>query len=402
MSSLSRSKAVLLKRVGIFLVLASNGYSQSSLEKSQQFSPHEKTLLYANKVSHLQEGDLLKAQGQVEIHREGRVLYADEVTYHPASQRMTATGHVRLKERNGSVVDLNYAELTGDLKTGVVEQVRLRLADQARLVANRADRREGKITHFDHVIYSPCALCKEDPRQSPFWQLKAKHVVMDEDSEDIYYTDVLMEMLGIPVLYTPYFRHPAPHVKRRTGLLSVLGGRTPELGWYSLIRYYWAIDQDKDLTIMPLLRSNGQGMLALQYRQRFERGYLNFEGSVDPGDKVVDGTGKKLRESDRVRWHLAPEGRYDVTKNIRAGFHIERTSDQTYFHRYTQLGLASKSFLTSNIYGEGFGVGITASCKAIVFKDCEKAIEGLIRLTLSLGDGGCFQPARCLGGTLAF
>ncbi|MGI4851378.1 MAG: LPS-assembly protein LptD [Janthinobacterium lividum] len=318
------------------------------------------TLLYADEVHHDNENDILTARGNVEIEQDGRILWADVVTYNEKTEIMTATGHVRLDEGLGDIVYLDYAEFGGDFKTGFVNKVRMTLTDNSRMVANRGNRENAEISHLDQVVYSPCNLCKTDPTKPPFWQLKAKHAELDEVSENISYTDAFIEILGVPILYTPYLSHPSPNVKRRTGLLNIAANATPALGWFSTAEYFWAISDDKDMTLMPLIQTNGHGIMALEYRQRFERGQFIFKGSLDPGSSIINPEseqktkGLKAKESDRIRWHLAPEINYDFTTHTRGGLKIERASDSSYLRRYPNLGYPNSSFLTSHIYGEGF------------------------------------------------
>lgn len=341
-----------LLEAAIFDRLSTKVVKPSSRQKSPKGS--ENTLLYADEIIHEKESGLITALGHVEIEREGRVLRADVVTYNNKTDIMTASGHVRLDETSGETIYVDYAELTGDMKTGFVTQARIMLSDNARLVANKGDRKNAEITHFTNVLYSPCNLCKVNPQKPPFWQVKAKHAVYDEKAEDIYYTDALIEMFGIPTFYMPYLRHPAPKVKRRTGFLGLTIGQSTDLGWYGLMEYFWVLSRDKDITLTPMIRTNGRGVLGLQYRQRLEKGEMSLTGSIDPGSKVVDNKGKTLKESDRVRWHVVPEAKYEFTEHIRGSLHIERTSDQTYLRRYPHLGSTDRSFLTSNVRGEGF------------------------------------------------
>ena len=43
---------------------------------------------------------------------------------------------------------------------------------------------------------------------------KAKKIIHDKKRQELEYYDVWMEMAGLPVMYTPYFWHPDPTVKR--------------------------------------------------------------------------------------------------------------------------------------------------------------------------------------------
>ena len=85
------------------------------------------------------------------------VLMADTVTYNQRDDVMTAQGHVTILEPTGNVVFSEYMpELTGDLKDGIVEDIRVVLSDGARLAANGARRTGGVIHEMSKAVYSPC------------------------------------------------------------------------------------------------------------------------------------------------------------------------------------------------------------------------------------------------------
>lgn len=312
-----------------------------------------RTLVFADEIVHYKEMGLILARGHVEIERDGRVLYADVVTYNEKKDLVTATGNVRLEEPSGEVIFSRHTELKADMKDGFVEKVKMILPDDARLTSPRADRIGGEKSHFQRPLYSPCRLCKLNPSKPPLWQVKARHATWDEIAEDVYYTDATLEMWGIPMLYTPYLRHPAPNVKRRSGLLTQRYGYTTNLGTFAAIPYYWVISQDKDLTLMPVFGTK-YVILSGEYRQRFERGLLVLKGSGSPGEKILDKRGKAMRYSDETRWHTDSFFRYDLNKTYRMGIDLQRASDPTYLKRYTQLGYTSRSHLTSRAYVERF------------------------------------------------
>jgi LPS-assembly protein len=64
------------------------------------------------------------------------------------------------------VVSAKWIELTGDLKSGVVEDLRAILADGARLTATRGERSDGTITTAENATYTPCFPCAEDPARA--------------------------------------------------------------------------------------------------------------------------------------------------------------------------------------------------------------------------------------------
>ena len=50
-------------------------------------------------------------------------------------------------------------------------------------------------------------------------------------------------------MYLPYFFHPDPTVKRRSGFLTPSFKNVKSLGASTTIPYFYAINDDKDLTI---------------------------------------------------------------------------------------------------------------------------------------------------------
>src|SRR3546814_11652122 len=102
------------------------------------------------------------------------------------------------------------------------------------------------------AVYSPCDLCKENPDRPPLWQLKAERVVHDQKAQEVRYNNVFLEMWGVPVLYSPYFQHPDPTVKRRSGFLPPLFGTMGEVGEFLRVPYYIVVNDSIDVTAAPL------------------------------------------------------------------------------------------------------------------------------------------------------
>lgn len=352
-----------LRYFSIFLItlttfiLGSKNAESSALSRRLESTNETNSLMYADEVTHEKEFDLIIAKGNVEIVREGRVLLADVVTYNKKSDLLTASGNVKIREPKGEIIFLDYAEVSSDFKDGFVNHVRVLYPDDARLVASRAKREKGELTHFERPVYSPCELCKTDPSKPPLWQVKARHAEWDEIKEGIYYTDAFLEMFGWPTFYVPYFSHPAPNVKRRTGLLAPDFSYVSGLGTSITTPAFFVLSEDKDLTLSPTFFAKKFFMLQADYRQRFERGEFSLSGSLTSGEKLKNQlieSRPKTTQSEKMRWHVFSKTRYEFTPHIRGGLTVERASDSTYFQRYKNLGITRQNVLTSKAYLEGF------------------------------------------------
>lgn len=311
-----------------------------------------KTLLQADTIEYSQNETLVVAKGNVEIAHENKTIYADQVTYDRTENLATATGHVRLHDQKNNVLFLSYIELTGDLKEALAKEVRGIMADNALIAAHSSKRKNATVNVMDHVVYSPCALCKKDPTKPPLWQIKSRQTLLDEESEDMIHKDSHMEMFGFPVFYAPYLRHPGPTVKKRSGVLAPFFGGSQDLGFILGVPYFWEISEDKDLTITPVYISENP-LLILDYRQKFCRGFFNFETSFTESS-LKKGKLNAERKTRRFRSHVDTQALVNINQNWRAGFDIKRALDDTYFRRYKFLGYEKETFLASRLYGEGF------------------------------------------------
>jgi LPS-assembly protein len=309
-------------------------------------------LFSADEVNYDDDYGLVIARGNVEISQGNRTLLADTVSYNRRTDTVTASGHVSMLQETGDVVFGNYVELTDSMREGFIQDIRILMADRSRLAGNTGRRTEGNRTEIRRGVYSPCDLCKDDPTQPPLWQLKAAKIVHDKEEQKVEYEDVTLEMDGYPVLYSPYFSHPDPSVKRASGFLPPTLGSSSSLGFNFTMPYYWVLAPDKDLTLSPMITAD-QGLdLAGEYRQRFGNGFIDTRASITQADTISGTTSDPTTAHDQIRGHIASFGEFDLDDDWRTGWAVRRTTDQTYERLYHFGG--TENFLTSDAYVENF------------------------------------------------
>ena len=300
----------------------------------------------ADSVTYDRENSLVIAEGHVEAWQSDTVMRADKITFDRNTGVAAAKGNVVLLEPDGQVLFANYAEMTQDMKNGVLRDMRAILAQNGRLAANGARRTEGEINEMSRVVYSTCNLCAKDPTKPPLWEIRALSAVQDLEHKKIEYEDAVMEMYGIPIAYMPYFWHADPSVKRASGLLIPTLGYNSHLGAFFAQPYYWVIDDQSDATFTPMMTSRAGPELDIEYRRRFNSGYVLLNGSAGYFENSPQAT-------------LITKGQFSINDTWRWGFNISRASSENYindFHLGSVLGTES-NLLTSQIYGEGFGEG---------------------------------------------
>ncbi len=323
--------------------------------------------LTAEQIKHDQNRDLIIASGKVEIMQGERVLLADTLTYNQSTNIVSAKGHVTLLEPSGEVLFADYVKLTNEMRDGIIEQLRLRMTDDSRMAANGA-RKKGPITHMSKAVFSPCKICKENPERPPLWQIKANQVIHDNKAHNIEYKDAFLEMFGVPVFYTPYFSHPDPTVKRRSGFLAPSFGSINNLGFTSKIPYYFVINPQMDATLTPIYTTDQGPVLAGEFRERFKNGKFEIAGSITQADRTSN---LGIIETDKIRGHVKAEGRFDINRTWRWGIDAFRTTDDTYLRLYE---FDSEQILKSRLYAEGFRGRNYASFDSYIFQDLRSDI----------------------------
>ncbi len=334
-----------------------SGKQTSALEPGK-----EPVHLVANEMIHDKERDVVTAKGKVEIVQEtGRSLYADSVSYNIKQDVISASGNVVVVETTGDVAFSDYAELTGDMKEGVAQVIRLRLSDRSTVKAKDGQRTGGAMSDFNDASYTACEPCRKDPQATPLWTVNAEHVKHDQVEHMVEYDNAWIELGGLPVFYTPYLSHPDPTVKRKSGFLVPTPGLSSNLGANITIPYFWAIEDNQDFTFSPRLlfpevsppkssaRDGGDSVLervvlAGTHRWRGQEGETLTTASITAN-----------RDGGTPRGHVDARGEFDLDEMWRAGYQIQRASDGTYMSLYGFPIPAGRPWLTSRPYVEAFG-----------------------------------------------
>ncbi|CAN0546405.1 unnamed protein product, partial [Laminaria digitata] len=237
-------------------------------------------LFKADRLRNEQNIGLVVATGNVEFTQNDRTLLADSVTYNRRTDTVTASGNISLLEPTGEVLFADFLELTGNMRDGVIENMRVRMTDNSRIAAAGGRRVGGARTEFNKAVYSPCELCEKDPTRAPIWQVKASKVTHDQETKDVTYRNAFLEFYGIPVMYTPYLSHPDPTVERRTGFLVPSYGTDSELGTFVSTPYYFDIAPNMDATFTPIVTTNEGVVGSGEFRHRLSHTDYTIQGSL--------------------------------------------------------------------------------------------------------------------------
>ena len=225
-------------------------------------------------------------------------------------------------------VDTKKHEMIGSEASAILDQENFGLSKEndPRFVANQVFMTKNETNLLKGVF----TVCHNKKDKCPPWSLQAKKIRHDKIKKTIYYDQAILKVYGIPVFYFPKFIHPDPTVKRQSGFLYPLFSNATAVGTGFALPYYWAINNDKDLTFAPKIYANENILFLNEYRQAFKKGFLTLDTSYTEGYKQINST-KTGGSRNHIFADLYLKLSQDNSYNSDLSFKIQRTSNDTYF-----------------------------------------------------------------------
>ena len=298
--------------------------------------PAPPVALVADQVTYDTNTGIVTATGSVEIFYGERTLTASKIIYDSTSGQISAEGEVVLRDKTGTTVFADFAELDDELQNGLVTGARSVMGEHVKLSAAEARRIDDRFNTLTKAVYSPCKVCEEDP--TPLWRIRAERVIHDEEKKVIHYEDATFDIMGVPVAWLPYFSHPDPTVKRSSGFLVPEFRQSSVYGYGVQVPYFWVIDDYSDLTLSPLITTGDGAVGVAEYRRSFETGDFKIAGS---------GTVNDYEGQSEFHGHVEARGEFSLIEDYRWGFDAIAVTDNGFLRRFD---FSDEDRLTSELY----------------------------------------------------
>ena len=284
-------------------------------------------------------GDI-NAQGNVLVAFEDERVSGDQLVWIKSQQRILVTGNVVFTQKDGTKSYAMAMELDEAMQRWAITEIKSYLQNKTRLKAAQAARTEATRVELSGATYTACPEC-EDPDAEPLWQLRAQTIINDEEKQDIIYRNTRLEVLGVPVLYTPYLRHAAPAVERRSGFLAPSFTSQSDFGTGIRTPYHFALAPNYDLTLSPSFTEKEGVVLNGNWRHLTRQGSY----SLDFYAHQPEGTLDKADGDHDFRGGLIGSGTFN-TRGWQSSFSLNEPSDDLFFRRYQ---ISNADVLTNRI-----------------------------------------------------
>ncbi|MGH8575627.1 MAG: LPS-assembly protein LptD [Gammaproteobacteria bacterium] len=280
--------------------------------------------------------------GGVELVRDRQAVAADLLTYRRDRRIAEAEGHIRYWDpsiywsgRHALVeFDNDRARLVG----GAYRIPGRRAHGEARTVTHNSRKDETRLTEVD---YTTCE------REVPEWRLEARRMKIDHDEQWGEAYHVFLNVLDVPIFYTPYITFPISD-RRKSGFLPPSIGSSSDSGFDFTLPYYWNIAPEMDATIAPRILGDRGVLLGGQYRYLIARGDGELNAEYLPVDSERNDDARWLIGYNHEQYFAGPRGHLLIKFN--------RVSDDEYFDDLgTSLALTSRRYLEQRADARYYG-----------------------------------------------
>jgi LPS-assembly protein len=315
-----QNRIIFILFFGIFFLKANIGFSQQ--KDIYNFS--------ADKLTYSQDNNFIEATGNVVAkNQDGKQISADKIVYNKTTQLLKTFGNSKFTDNKNRTLtadnfeyDLEKKIITADNKVKFLDNYKniyyfskINADDKFNEIIGynlnsdlnkekfqsndkfnesiepRLSGKEVSIKYNITIIkdgkFTSCKSTNEK-EGCPYWNLNANLITHDKENKKITYKNATLDLNNVPILYTPYFSHPDPSVKREAGFLapsfSSLG---PDIGTTIKIPYFYPVSQSADFTVSPVYYFKQNPLLLGEYREKFKNGDLTIEGGFTEGYKEI-------------------------------------------------------------------------------------------------------------------
>jgi len=277
------------------------------------------TNLIADEIKINQAGELV-ASGAVTVWYEDRKVTASSITYASQNDKLIIRGPIRIIDNQSTMILGDQAELSEDLKVGIIKSAKIILGYQVQIAAAKVLQKDARYSEAFNIAATSCHVCLN---KTPLWQIRAGKIVQDKLEKQIYFEHAQLRVLDIPVFYLPFMRLPDPSLKRATGLLAPKLKTSSVLNTGIKIPYFIRLNKHKDFTITPFYSPKTK-TIEYRYRQAYTSGFMLIEGALT-SDALIP---------NKNRGYILSDTSLILQNGYNLGIQLQAVSDPSYLFEY--------------------------------------------------------------------
>ena len=287
-------------------------------------------------------GETATLSSGVVIYYRDYVIRADKIVYHRDTTELEAEGNLQV---TGGPSDVHISASHGDMRLNmhtarfydVTGTMGVRRAGRTVVYSTTNPFRfsgrvllqmgEGRYKVIDGMMTN-CRL------PNPDWQLISHAISVENDKAST--KNSFFKLLGVPILYIPYLRHPVQETGRESGLLIPVVSNSTIRGLTLGEQVYVVLNRSMDLTVGTEYYSRRGWAPKGDFRYKgpgLDHFTVQWNALIDRGVEQLQTSGPQAGQTILVNQggtDIAARGRYDLTPETRAAAMVEYLSSYVY------------------------------------------------------------------------
>ncbi len=277
--------------------------------------------LMADQV-YVDDAGRLVAIGGVEVWNGSVRMTAQRVVFDQRRDTLIVDGPVSISDGPDTVLLADSAEISPDLRAGMIRSARIVLNQQLQISAASISRDANGLNQMDAVVASTCRVCAANP--TPLWEIRGERMTLDEATNQMEFEGAQFRFSGVPILYVPRLRMPGPGLVRSRGMLRPEVSLGSDLGLTVGIPYFFPIGDRYDVTLTPAASTNGMVSLGFRWRMARVNGGLEIGGQIS-SDNIRPG---------EIRGYGYARALFALSNDFTLSADALVASDRTYLETY--------------------------------------------------------------------
>jgi len=346
--------------------------------------------IFSNSIIYYKSLNKLETKGSSKYKdTKNNVIYADQFFYDIKLKKIIAKENVTYINSNGDQFDFSRFDYDENTEIGIGKNAIINFLDKSSMdgqlviINNKTgitkikkETKEKNDKKFFQKIrnffknynnqnrYTTCENKNKEAKtkiidRCPDWSLTTAETIHDKVNKMVYHKNATINLANIPVLYTPYFSHPDPTVKRKSGFLTPIIKNFSDLGRSYKTPYFFVIDNNSDLTFTPVFFEEENQLILTEYKKQYQNSFFALDSSYTKGYKKLvkkNNSNETLNRTSGSRNHLFLnfQGSYNslLFDNNEVEINLQRVSQKNYLKVYqinTDLVLQDVNNLKNNI-----------------------------------------------------
>jgi len=140
-------------------------------------------------------------------------------------------------------------------------------------------------TKIFKAVFSTCNI---ENKKCRGWELQSEEFKHNKKKQLFEYKNSWLKVFNKKVMFFPYFSHPDPSVKRKSGFLTPSYQSSDNLGKSIKIPYFYVLSDAKDMTFNPKIYTDNDFIFQSEYREVFKNSNLISDFSINNDENNIN------------------------------------------------------------------------------------------------------------------